>query len=149
MPKYTGWIGCGEELGQSMSLPDNCEIVDGYLVFWELAEPSLLDDHERLYEYVCFNACTNGLRPGGTHEVTQYPLPELPPDQVLVWGGRTLRPADAQRYRDQGMVLARIALPVSSMGPPTTVLGSERPSPEDPSGERVGRGAPADFCSGP
>jgi hypothetical protein len=99
-----------------MALPDNCEIVDGFLVFWELAHPNTLDNHEGLYEYACFNACTNGLRPGGAHDVTQYPLPELETGQVLVWGGRTLSAKDVDRYRDQGMMLARIRLPVSPMG---------------------------------
>ena len=99
-----------------MSLPDNCEVVAGHLVFWELALPSTLDDDEGLYEYVCFRACTNGLRPAGRQQVIRYPLPELEPDQLVAWGGRTLEPADVQLYRDQGMVLARIALRVSPMG---------------------------------
>ena len=99
-----------------MSLPDNCEVVAGHLVFWELADPRTLDD-EGLYEYVCFHACTNGFRPVGRQQVIAYPLPELEPDQIVVWGGRTLKPADVQLYRDQSMVLARIVLRVSPMGP--------------------------------
>ena len=101
-----------------MALPDNCEVADGYLVFWELVHPGTLENHEGLYEYVCFNACTNGLRPGGPHEVLQCELPEIRPGQMVVWGGRTLSAEDVARYREQGMVLAMIRLPVSPMGVP-------------------------------
>ena len=99
-----------------MPLPDNCELIDGQLVFWELAHPSTLANEQGLYEYVCFNACTNALKPSGPHSVTRFALPELAEGEALSWGGRTVTAAEASTYRAQGMVLAAVRLPVEPMG---------------------------------
>ncbi len=105
-----------------MALPDNCRLEDGFLVFWELAHPDILQRQEDLYEYACYNACTNALRPAGPVEIASRPLPDLEASAVAVWGGRALTAEAVEQYRAQGMVLAQIRLPVSPMG----VAGSDR-----------------------
>ena len=109
-----------------MALPDNAEVVGDALVFWELAHPSTLANEEGLYEYACFTACTNGLRPMGRPVVVELPIPELSAGEAATWGGRTITVDDAARFRGDGMVLAEIRLPVASMVggvPPAGVFG--------------------------
>ena len=60
-----------------MTLPVECELQGGELVFWELAQAADLDDEERVFDHTCFIACTNGLRPMGNPTVHRHPYPEL------------------------------------------------------------------------
>jgi hypothetical protein len=103
-----------------VALPEHCEVVDGALVFYELAQPDVLADADRLYEYTCFTACTNLLRPLGVPTVSTQALPELAPGEVTMWGGRALGAEAADTYRQQGFVLAELRLPVAPMGPSAT-----------------------------
>jgi hypothetical protein len=105
-----------------MALPDNCELIDGHLVFWELAHPSTLSNEQGLYEYVCFNACTNALKPMGPHKVAQFALPELGEGEAVSWGGRMLTATEVSTYRAEGMVLAAVQLPVEPMGGPGSLV---------------------------
>ncbi len=111
-----------------MGLPDNSRVEDGFLVFWELAHPDTLQRQEELYEYACFHACTNSFRPAGPLEIALCPLPDLEATAVAVWGGRALTAEAVGQYRAQGMVLARIRLPVSPMG----LAGSSQERPRPP-----------------
>jgi hypothetical protein len=98
-----------------MALPDSCELTTTHLVFWELADERQLADVDRLYEYCCTVACTNGLRPLGMVEVTAHSWPALGTGEVLRWGQRTVAADDAGSYARQGMVLCQLRLPVRPM----------------------------------
>jgi len=99
-----------------MALPDQCELRNGYLVFWELARPEDLADEDRIYEHTCFVACTNGLRPMGRSEVLTHPYPELAPGTQGMWGGRSVTDESLREFRDSGYVLCELRLPVAPMG---------------------------------
>jgi hypothetical protein len=112
-----------------MALPDGCELTGAHLVFWELATEPQLVDVEKLYEFCCTVACTNALRPLGHVEVAQRPIPELEPDETVMWGNRSLTASAAADYRAQGFVLCELRLPVQRMGamvPPG--VAQERPT---------------------
>ncbi len=98
------------------ALPEQCLVVDGALVFYELAQPDMLADTERIYEYACFTACTNRLRPLGVPTVATQELPDLQPGEAARWGGRALSADAAASFRAEGFVLAEIRLPVAPMG---------------------------------
>lgn len=97
-------------------LPAGCQLEDSELVFFEVAPPAVLANEERIYEHTCYIACTHGLRPAGTPGVRTYPLPELAEDQMASWGGRTMTAAEVATWREQGMLLAELRLPVQAMG---------------------------------
>jgi hypothetical protein len=99
-----------------MALPDTCEMTETHLVFWELASEAQLADADKLYEYCCTIACTNALRPLGTVEVEQYPIPELGDGEVLRWGTRHLDADAGRSYASSGYVLCQLRLPVQPMG---------------------------------
>jgi hypothetical protein len=97
-------------------LPDQCTLEVNELVFWEVADPTTLADDEKIYEYACFTACTNGLRPSGMTSVQTSEFPELDDDDVALWGKRSMTAEAIRRFRADGLVLAKILLPVAAMG---------------------------------
>lgn len=99
-----------------MLLPDQCTLEDGALVFWEVADPATLADADKLYEYACFHACTNGLRPSGYPSVETSDFPALGDGEVGLWGKRSMTSESIRQFQAAGLVLARIALPVAQMG---------------------------------
>ena len=99
-----------------MFLPDQCTVEGNELVFWEVGDRAVLADAEKLYEYTCFAACTHGLRPAGVPTVEVLPIPEVEPGGVATWGRRSMTAEAAAGFRAAGLVLARIALPVTPMG---------------------------------
>lgn len=101
-----------------MSLPDGCEVTETHLVFWELSTEHQLAETDRLYEFCCTVACTNGLRPLGMVEVTSQPIPEVTDGGVIFWGPRQLTAEAAAGYAAEGYVLCELKLPVQSMGAP-------------------------------
>jgi hypothetical protein len=98
-----------------MALPDGCEVTESHLVFWELASEPQLDDVDKLYEFCCTVACTNGFRPLGPVEIVRHTLPELAPEESVLWGSRSLTGEAARAYADQGFVLCQLRLPVQAM----------------------------------
>jgi hypothetical protein len=109
-----------------MSLPDGCEVTESHLVFWELSTENQLAETDRLYEYCCTVACTNGLRPLGRVEVISQVIPEVQDGEVFFWGPRQLSAEAAAGYAEAGYVLCELKLPVQSMGapvPPGVALG--------------------------
>jgi len=88
------------------------------LVFLEVGSADVLANEEGIYEHTCFVACTHGLRPMGRPTVKTYPLPELTEDQAALWGGRTMTADDVAAWREQGLLLAVLRLPVRPMGAP-------------------------------
>jgi hypothetical protein len=110
-----------------MALPPQCEVVEGFLVFRELAHPDVLGDTEALFEHTCFIACTNALRPLGYQEVDVHPFPELGPDEYGFWGGARFDARDVEGFRAAGYVLAEIRLPAQPMGLPVPSGSIERP----------------------
>jgi len=99
-----------------MALPDGCELTPSHLVFWELATADQLVDTDRLYEFCCTVACTNGLRPLGAVDVVAHPFPDLGPAEVLAWGNRALTAEAGRAYAAAGYVLCELRLPVQPMG---------------------------------
>jgi hypothetical protein len=87
-------------------------------VFLEVGAREVLENEEGIYEHTCFVACTHGLRPMGRPLVKTYPLPEIDAGQAALWGGRTMTAADVDSWREQGLVLAELRLPVQAMGSP-------------------------------
>jgi hypothetical protein len=110
-----------------VALPPQCEVVDGFLVFWELAHPDVLGNDEALYEHTCFVACTNALRPLGRQQVEIHPFPELGADQYGFWGGARFDATDIEGFKAAGYVLAEIRLPAQPMGMPAPPGAGERP----------------------
>ncbi len=116
-----------------MALPPQCEVVEGYLVFRELAHPDVLANHEALFEHTCFIACTNAMRPLGAQQIEVHPFPELDPGEYGYWGGGRFDATDIERFVAEGYVLAEIRLPAQPMGmaiPPGAL--TERPSEHHP-----------------
>ncbi|MFI5053380.1 MAG: hypothetical protein ACHQDE_03380 [Acidimicrobiia bacterium] len=112
-----------------MALPDGCEIRGSHLVFCELATEPQLVDVEKLYEFCCTVACTNGLRPMGPVEVVRWDLPALAADESVIWGNRSLTAEAAFQYAEQGFLLCELRLPVQGMSaavPPG--ISQERPA---------------------
>lgn len=112
-----------------MALPDGCEMTGSHLVFWELATETQLADVEKLYEFCCTVACTNGLRPMGPVDVVRSEFPVLTADDWLMWGNRSLSSEAAREYATQGFVLCELRLPVQGMSatvPPG--ISQERPA---------------------
>ncbi len=99
-----------------MALPDSCELSETHLLFWEVAADTQLAETDRLYEYCCTVACTNGLRPLGPVEVTRGEIPDLAGGEVLSWGKRYLSSDAAETYKQQGYLLCLLRLPVQPMG---------------------------------
>ena len=107
-------------------------MTDGFLVFWELAHPSVLADDQGLFDHTCFIACTNLLRPLGHHEVRIHPFPDLAEGEIGRWGGAAFDAAEVEGFKEAGYVLAEIRLPAQPMGMPVPEGAPERPmSPED------------------
>jgi hypothetical protein len=101
-----------------MALPDGCEVTESHLVFWELATDAQLGDVDKLYEFCCTVACTNGLRPLGMVEVVRHDLPAIAVGESMLWGSRSLTAEAALEYSSQGFVLCQLLLPVQAMGAP-------------------------------
>lgn len=118
-----------------MGLPDQCTLEDGDLVFWEVGDPATLADDEKLYEYACFTACTHGLRPDGVPRVEVCDFPALEGEDVALWGRRSMTATAVSRFRADGLVLARIALPVAPMGPGVlATMAADGRRPPEPAG---------------
>ena len=112
-----------------MAFPPQVEVTDGYLVFRELAHPDVLADADKLFEHVCFIACTNAFRPLGAQEIDTHELPNLEPGEYRYWGGARFDADDVDRFRGDGYVLAEIRLPAQPMGAPIPPGAlQERPS---------------------
>lgn len=98
-----------------MALPEQCRVEDNVLIFAELADDATLSDRDKLYEHVCFVACTNGLRPAGDVEVRRFEFPPIPDDSYAVWGGRSITAEAADSYRESGYRLCELRLPIAPM----------------------------------
>lgn len=112
-----------------MALPESCRIEGNELVFYELADEPTLANGDGLYEYTCFVACTNRLRPDGVPEVRRFEYPELGAEEATTWGGRYLDGSMLEQYRDAGYVLCQLRLPVLPMG--GSDAGEVGPPPAD------------------
>ena len=99
-----------------MALPDSCQLSETHLSFWEVAADAQLAEADKLYEYCCTVACTNGLRPLGPVEVSRGEIPDLAEGEVLQWGQRYLTSDAAETYKQQGYLLCVLRLPVRPMG---------------------------------